>query len=451
MAETIAHDRMDGQPGQAGAAAIPTRKALMAGFASTFGWALDLFDLFILLYVAPILGRLFFPSDRPTLSLAAVYASFAVALLVRPLGSAIFGAYADKHGRKGALMISMVGVGLSTATFGLLPTIHQAGVIAPIMLLALRVVQGVFVGGIVASTHTIGTESIAPRHRGLMSGLVGSGGAGMGALLASSVYFVLSQIYPGDRFDEVGWRVMFFSGLVSTVFGLVMYRVLDETPAFKQMKAARERSASPADSLSPLRQLFGSQYRHVLLINLLITFGGGATYYITAGYLPTLLKMVTGVAHGDASLILMICSVGTIVGALLFGALSDLLGRKRTFYILGILSMAVLPYLFVAIARPAGVGAVTLMAGGISLLGGAIIAPVLIFLNERFPTPLRASGTGLSWNIGFALGGLMPTVVSLLSKTPQDIPQVLAFTAVALAVVYLIGAKVVPETQNKFD
>lgn len=116
MAETIAHDRMDGQPGQAGAAAIPTRKALMAGFASTFGWALDLFDLFILLYVAPILGRLFFPSDRPTLSLAAVYASFAVALLVRPLGSAIFGAYADKHGRKGALMISMVGVGLSTAT-----------------------------------------------------------------------------------------------------------------------------------------------------------------------------------------------------------------------------------------------------------------------------------------------------------------------------------------------
>src|SRR5688500_5775154 len=86
---------------------LPARKALLAGFASTFGWALDLFDLFILLYVAPIIGRLFFPSDTPTLSLAAVYASFAVALLVRPLGSAIFGAYADKHGRKRALMVWM--------------------------------------------------------------------------------------------------------------------------------------------------------------------------------------------------------------------------------------------------------------------------------------------------------------------------------------------------------
>src|SRR5690606_23638436 len=133
---------------------------------STFGWALDLFDLFILLYVAPIVGRLFFPSDQPTLSLAAVYASFAVALLVRPIGSAIFGSYADKHGRNRALLIAMVGVGLSTAAFGLLPTIHQVGIIAPILFLLLRIVQGIFVGGIVASTHTIGTESISPKYRG---------------------------------------------------------------------------------------------------------------------------------------------------------------------------------------------------------------------------------------------------------------------------------------------
>lgn len=451
MAETITSNAADVLPSESTPAAVPARKALMAGFASTFGWALDLFDLFILLYVAPIIGRLFFPTDKPTLSLAAVYASFAVALLVRPLGSAIFGSYADKHGRKGALTIAMVGVGLSTAAFGLLPTIHQAGVIAPIMFLALRVVQGIFVGGIVASTHTIGTESIAPQHRGLMSGLVGSGGAGMGALLASTVYFVLSQAFPGEEFDQIGWRVMFFSGLISTVFGLAMYRFLDETPAFKQMKAAREGQGKPVDQGSPLRRLFASEYRNVLLVNLLITFGGGATYYITAGYLPTLLKMVAGVAHADSSRILMISSVGTIAGALIFGALSDRIGRKSTFYILGGISLLTLPYLFTTIAQPAGLGAITFMACCISLIGGAIIAPVLIFLNERFPTTLRASGTGLSWNIGFALGGLMPTLVSLLSATPQDIPRVLAITSVMLAVVYLIGAKVVPETQNKFD
>lgn len=432
-------------------APMPPRKAFMAGLASTFGWALDLFDLFILLYVAPIIGRLFFPSDKPTLSLAAVYASFAVALLVRPLGSAIFGAYADKHGRKRALMISMVGVGLSTAAFGLLPTIHQVGLIAPLLFLALRVVQGVFVGGIVASTHTIGTESISPRHRGLMSGLVGSGGAGMGALLASSVYFLLSHVFPGEEFDQIGWRVMFFSGLISTVFGLVMYRLLDETPAFKQMQAARARQGNKMPQASPLKTLFSGEYRNVLLINLLITFGGGATYYITAGYLPTLLKMVANVAHEDSSRILMLGSLGTIAGALIFGALSDRIGRKKTFYILGVGCLVLLPWLFDSIATQTSLGVITWMAVAIALLGGAIIAPVMIFLNERFPTTLRASGTGLSWNIGFALGGIMPTVVSLLSATPQDIPHVLAVTSGLLAAVYLIGAKVVPETQGKFD
>lgn len=429
-----------------------SRKAFMAGLASTFGWALDLFDLFILLYVAPIIGRLFFPSDKPTLSLAAVYASFAVALLVRPLGSAVFGAYADKHGRKRALMISMVGVGLSTAAFGLLPTIHQAGVIAPIVFLVLRIVQGLFVGGIVASTHTIGTESIAPRHRGLMSGLVGSGGAGMGALMASIVYFALSYVFPGDRFDQIGWRVMFFSGLISTVFGLVMYRLLDETPSFKKIQAERARQKDgAARQASPLKTLFAGEYRNVLLVNLLITFGGGATYYITAGYLPTLLKLVANVPHESSALILMISSVGTIVGALAFGALSDVIGRKKTFYALGVFCLVLLPYLFLLVAKPASLLQITMIASAIALLGGAIIAPVMIFLNERFPAKMRASGTGLSWNIGFAVGGMMPTVVSLLSGSPQDIPHVLAITSALLAVVYLVGAKVSPETQGQFD
>lgn len=431
---------------------VQSRKAFMAGLASTFGWALDLFDLFILLYVAPIIGRLFFPSDKPTLSLAAVYASFAVALLVRPLGSAVFGAYADKHGRKRALLISMVGVGLSTAVFGLLPTIHQVGILAPVIFIALRIVQGLFVGGIVASTHTIGTESISPRHRGLMSGLVGSGGAGMGALMASIVYFALSIVFPGERFDQIGWRVMFFSGLISTAFGLIMYKLLDETPSFKKLQAERAQQKSAAvHQDSPLKTLFASEYRRVLLINLLITFGGGATYYITAGYLPTLLKLVANVPHENTSIILMISSVGTIVGALVFGALSDNIGRKKTFYVLGLLCLVLLPWLFLLIAKPASLAQITLIATTISLLGGAIIAPVMIFLNERFPAKMRASGTGLSWNIGFALGGVMPTVVSLVSTSPQDIPHVLAVTSVLLSLVYLVGAKVSPETQGQFD
>jgi MHS family proline/betaine transporter-like MFS transporter len=148
----------------------------------------------------------------PTLSLAAVYASFAVTLLMRPVGSAVFGHYADVHGRKNAMLVAIVGVGISTAAFGLLPTIAQAGLFAPGLFLILRLVQGIFVGGVVASTHTIGTESVSPNWRGAMSGLVGGGGAGIGALLASFVFLIMSSIFPGDAFAVWGWRCMFFSG-----------------------------------------------------------------------------------------------------------------------------------------------------------------------------------------------------------------------------------------------
>ncbi|KLJ00647.1 MFS transporter [Luteimonas sp. FCS-9] len=421
---------------------------MLAAFASTFGWALDLFDLFILLYVAPIVARLFFPSSSPTLSLAAVYASFAVALLVRPLGSAVFGVYADKHGRRRALMVAMVGVGLATAAFGALPTIVQVGVLAPVLFLVLRVIQGIFVGGIVASTHTIGTESIPARYRGLMSGMVGGAGAGLGALLASFAYFVLSGVFPDEQFDVWGWRFMFFCGLISTVFGLVMFKYLEETPVWQKLQAAKA-AGKAAPVASPLRRLFGPEYRRVMGVNLLITFGGGATYYIASGYLPTLLNLVAEVPHGETSRILMYGSLATIVSSLLFGWLSDLMGRKPVFALGGVLALVGLPLMYHGMAATDSLAAITWYAVGVALVAGAVIAPILIFLNERFATELRASGTGLSWNIGFALGGTMPTFVSLLSDTPAQIPTVLALFSAGLAVIYLVGALVIPETRGR--
>src|ERR1700728_3452771 len=128
---------------------VSRRQILTAVIASALGWALDLFDLFILLYVAPIVGKLFFPSAFPTLSLAAVYASFAVTLLMRPVGSALFGSYGDRYGRRGAMIVAVVGVGIATALFRALPTIDQIGVAAPIMFIILRLIQGIFVGGVV--------------------------------------------------------------------------------------------------------------------------------------------------------------------------------------------------------------------------------------------------------------------------------------------------------------
>jgi len=428
---------------------VAARQMRNAIVASVLGWSLDLFDLFILLYVAPVVGALFFPSSVPTLSLAAVYAAFAVTLLMRPVGSAVFGHYADVHGRKGAMLVAIVGVGVSTAAFGLLPTIAQAGFIAPVLFLVLRLVQGIFVGGVVASTHTIGTESVKPAWRGAMSGLVGGGGAGIGALLASFIFLVTSSIFPGDAFAVWGWRCMFFSGLLTSLLGWFIFRNLEESPFFKEQQKQKAAGLVQAPS-SPVKTLFSADYRNVLLLNLLITFGGGAGYYLTSGYLPSFLKVVNGVPNNVSSLILMGASVAAMISAILVGALSDFIGRKKTFLLVGVCMVVLLPVCYLSMAKTTDTASIAFYALAIAFLGNAGYAPILIFLNERFPTAIRASGTGLSWNIGFALGGMMPTFVSLASAGPAQIPMSLSIFVAVIFTIYLIGALLIPETKGDF-
>lgn len=428
-------------------AAVAPWQRTTAIVASVLGWSLDLFDLFILLYVAPVVGQLFFPSSHPTWSLAAVYASFAVTLLMRPVGSAVFGHYADVRGRRGAMLVAVTGVGMSTAAFGLLPTIHQVGVVAPVVFILLRLVQGIFVGGVVASTHTIGTESVPLRWRGLMSGLVGSGGAGIGALLASVVFLLTSTLFPGDAFADMGWRVMFFSGLLSSLLAWFIFRNLEESPFWIEVQ---KRTAAGKGMQAPLRSVFAAPHRNVMLVNLLITLGSGAGYYLTSGYLPTFLKVVDQLPNQVSSYILMACSTAAVVAAVLAGGLSDVIGRRNTFVLLGACGVVLLPLCYLGLAAAADRTSVELYAIAIAVIGNAGIAPVLIFLNERFPTAIRATGTGLSWNIGFAIGGMMPTFVSLASPAPADIPMSLSVFAAAVFALYLLGAAVVPETRGEF-
>lgn len=430
-------------PENRGIAPVSQRQIVGAVTASCLGWALDLFDLFVLLYVAPVIGRLFFPSKHAMLSLAAVYASFAVTLLMRPLGSALFGSYADRHGRKGAMITAVVGVGVSTALFGALPTVHQVGAFAPVLFLILRLIQGIFVGGVVASTHTIGTESVPQKWRGAVSGAIGGGGAGLGALIASLTYLIMSSLFPGHAFEVWGWRCMFFTGILSALLGFLIFNTLDESPMWKQLQQAKARKLA---TRSPLRTLFSPEYRNILLVNLLLTIGGGSGYYLTSGYLPTFLKVVNHAPNRAAGTILLLCSVAVIIASVAAGHLSTLIGRKRTFIVIGAIRLVALPALYLLLPTAPSLTLVGVYAVTLSALGSAGYAPVLIFLNERFPTAIRATGTGLSWNLGFAIGGMTPTIVSLIAHTPSDLPFTLACFVGGISVIFLIGAFVVPET-----
>jgi MHS family proline/betaine transporter-like MFS transporter len=422
---------------------VAKNKMVIAIAASALGWALDLFDLFILLYVAPIVGKLFFPSAFPTLSLAAVYASFAVTLLMRPVGSALFGSYGDRYGRRGAMIVAVVGVGIATALFGALPTIEQIGVAAPVIFLVLRLIQGLFVGGVVASTHTIGTESVPPNWRGAMSGLIGGGGAGIGALLASVAYFVATEAFPGDLFAVWGWRCMFFSGIISSIFGFFIFNKLEESPIWAELQAKRGQVLK-----APVRALFSREYLPVLMVNLMMTIGGGAGYYLTSGYLPTFLKVVSKIPSDTASLILIAGSFIVIIASVIAGHLSTLWGRKRTLLILALIRIVLLPLCYIEMRGTQDIGTLAFWGLLLTFFGNAGYAPLVIFLNERFPTALRATGTGLSWNIGFAIGGMMPIFVSLFSATPADLPNMLAIFCFGISVLFLAGALVIPETKD---
>jgi MFS family permease len=141
-------------------------------------------------------------------------------------------------------------------------------------------------------------------------------------------------------------------------------------------------------------------------------------------------------------------SVVAIVSAIAVGALSDTIGRKKTFLLAGVCMIVLLPLCYLGMAAAKDTTTITLYALAIAFLGNAGYAPILIFLNERFPTEIRASGTGLSWNIGFALGGMMPTFVSLAAGSPAQIPTSLATFAVVIFAIYLVGAFLVPETKG---
>ncbi|HYZ16819.1 MAG TPA: MFS transporter [Candidatus Acidoferrum sp.] len=422
-------------------------KQFAAAAASVLGWALDLFDLFIILYVAPTIGPLFFPSSSPILSLAAVYAAFGVTLVMRPVGSAIFGPFADRRGRRPALLAAFCGVGIVTALLGALPTIAQVGVLSPVLFLLLRLVQGIFVGGVVAATHTIGLETVPQKWRALVSGLTsGGGGSGTGALLASIVFTLTAHAFPGHAFAAWGWRWMFFSGLLSALVGIVIYAITEETPAWRRTAAAR------ATARRPLQTLLRGGYARVLAINSLVVGGGASLYYLTSGYIPTFLTQVDKLPKPVAGHVLIITSIATIVAAFIAGTITRYLGVRRTMLLGGVLSLVAVPMLYHVIAgfKPTQFGAIVGCSVILTSLSPIATAPIVLFLSRRFPTAIRASGTALSWNIGYAIGGFMPTLVTLSAKSTAQLPLRLSIFVAVVMAIFIVTNWVVPDATDAY-
>ena len=417
-------------------------KVLVALLASVMGWALDLFDLFLLLLIAPVIGAIFFPTTNPMLSLTGVYAGFAVSAVVRPIGGMMWGSFADRRGRRMTLLATMSGVGIVTAAMGALPTVAQIGAPATVLFVLLRVLQGLFIGGVNAATHTIGTETVPPSWRGWAGGLIQGAGGGVGMVLASGVYKICVSAFPGEIFVVWGWRFMFFSGILSALAAFLLFSFLNESPYFAELQQGQETEKAP------IKALFSARYRRSVLLNCAVVIAGAGLYYLTAGFLPVFLGVVNHLPRPAVADILMWTGIAGVLASVAAGQLGEIFGRRAVLWSCGAGGVVLAGFAYQALAVATAPDHILAIGLTLSIVGNSPCT--LIFLNERFPTAIRATGTAFCWNIGYGIGGMMPLFVTALSPQAFDIPIRLAWFLGAMGLLLLVCPFLFQETKGNF-
>ena len=420
-----------------------TRQQKAVVFGSWLGWSLDGYDLVLMLLVIPSISQLFFPSNNPTLSLLAAFATYIITLIMRPFGGAFFGNFGDRYGRKKAMIITIFGFSIVTFATGFLPTWQTMGVLAPVLLVMLRFVQGFFAGGEWASGTVITMEASPKSSRGFLSGFLQSG-FNLGFVIASITYQFVLISFPGDSFLDMGWRAMFFTGIIPGFVALFVRLKMNESAMW--LEKAREKKIER----SPFRRvIFGKEERKRFLLALIIMTGLMYAYYTSIGFMPTFLQKYVNLERTEVATLMIVATSTSLIGQICTGFLSQRLGRRKTIAIFAIAASI--------IAIPSIVGLYTStnlferMVYIIILIFAATtgFGPIPAFLSERFPTEIRNSACGFVYNGGLIIGSWAPLIaVNLLSNAGGLVPFLLGLNVIIGSVVIIIGAKLNPETRD---
>lgn len=420
-----------------------TRQQKAVVFGSWLGWSLDGYDLVLMLLVIPSISQLFFPSNNPTLSLLAAFATYIITLIMRPFGGAFFGNFGDRYGRKKAMIITIFGFSIVTFATGFLPTWQTMGVLAPVLLVILRFVQGFFAGGEWASGTVITMEASPKSSRGFLSGFLQSG-FNLGFVIASITYQFVLISFPGDSFLDMGWRAMFFTGIIPGFVALFVRLKMNESAMW--LEKAREKKIER----SPFRRvIFGKEERKRFLLALIIMTGLMYAYYTSIGFMPTFLQKYVNLERTEVATLMIVATSTSLIGQIYTGFLSQRLGRRKTIAIFAIAASI--------IAIPSIVGLYTAtnlferMVYIIILIFATTtgFGPIPAFLSERFPTEIRNSACGFVYNGGLIIGSWAPLIaVNLLSNAGGLVPFLLGLNVIIGSVVIIIGAKLNPETRD---
>jgi MFS family permease len=416
-----------------------TKKAAASGW---IGSALEYYDFFIYASAAALVfPQIFFPSGNPQVAIVASLATYGVGYVARPFGAFFLGHWGDTHGRKTVLILCMFLMGFSTMAVAFLPTYQQAGMLAPVLLVILRLIQGFAVAGEISGASSMILEHAPFGRRGYYASFTLQG-VQAGQILAAAVFLPLAHYLPTEAFNSWGWRVPFFLSFIVIIVGFIIRREVAETPAFA------EENAQGAVLRAPIVQAFAQSWRDMLrvvcmalmnVIPVVTTIFGGA-YAVQAAY---------GIRF-DKDVYLWIPVLGNVVAVFVIpyvGNLSDRIGRRPPI-VLGALASGLLSfaYLYAISTRNVPLAIfLSLLMWGVAYQGYNAIFPA--FYPELFPTRTRVTAMAIAQNTGTTITALLPALFATVAGPgSSNIPVTIGTITFGVTIVAAVAAWSARET-----
>ena len=407
------------------------RRAVRGGI---FGNFVDQFDIFLpVIALTPVAAEVFGPGNV----VANAGLVFVATLLGRPLGAAIFGPIADRYGRTVTTRVALAGIALTTLLIALVPGHTVLGSGTLLLIVALRFLGGIFLGGEYTSAIPLAMEWSAPQRRGLASGFIMWMSPWVNATIAAIVFVLLSTLTPSE-YSAWGWRLPFLLG-AALAFGMLAYYRLAvvDSPAWNQA----------VKKPNPLREIFVGPHRRALSQVFILMSGLWLLTYMAIPTLTAELKVASSLSPQWISFTMLCATAVSAVAMLAAGHLSTIAGRRTFFISFGFIAAALAPVTFLAIFNSTGNGTVLILVVALQVVTVSGYGPVGAYLAERFPTAVRSSGYGIGYSLSIVLPALYPYYLPPLQAVLGQQTAIAALLALG-GLMVLIGGWVGPQTDT---